>query len=203
MTPTNGTGGSGGGKSDAAGGDFDRMDPVDRLRETVAGERDDDPFRVTGVMMQYYVVCKRELWFASRHLEIDRENPSVVRGTRVDDTAYEEERENLSLGMVSLDLLQDGRVVEIKPSSSLVEPATMQLSYYLWYLEEFADVERDGVLVHPTERTREPVELDDERRQKVEDAIRGIHRVVTSDTPPEAAEKPFCSSCAYHDFCWC
>nr|WP_239638606.1 CRISPR-associated protein Cas4 [Halorubrum saccharovorum] len=154
-------------------------------------------------MIQYYVVCERELWFASRHLEIDRENPSVVRGTRVDDTAYEEERDNLSLGMVSLDLLQDGRVVEIKPSSSLVEPAKMQLSYYLWYLEEFVGVERDGVLVHPTERTRESVELDDERREKVEDTIRGIHRVVTNDTPPEAIEKPFCSSCAYHDFCWC
>ncbi|MDR5674762.1 CRISPR-associated protein Cas4, partial [Halalkaliarchaeum sp. AArc-GB] len=106
-------------------------------------------------------------------------------------------------GMVSLDLLQDGRVVEIKPSSSLVEPATMQLLYYLWYLEEFAGVERDGVLAHPNERTREPVELDADHRKKVEDAIRGIHRVVTSDTPPEATEKPFCSSCAYHDFCWC
>ncbi|WP_245625948.1 CRISPR-associated protein Cas4 [Haloparvum sedimenti] len=158
---------------------------------------------MTGVMMQYYVVCKRELWFASRHLEIDRENPAVVRGQRVDDTAYEEERENLSLGMVSLDLLQDGRVVEVKPSSSLEEPATMQLSYYLWYLEEFADAERDGVLVHPTERRRQPVTLDADRRAKVEDTIRGIHEVITSDTPPEATEKPFCSACAYHDFCWC
>ncbi|GAB6878618.1 CRISPR-associated protein Cas4 [Halorubrum gandharaense] len=178
-------------------------DPVDRLRKTAAGEREGDPFRVTGVMMQYYFVCERELWFASRHLEIDRENPSVVRGTHVDDSAYEEERESLSLGMVSLDLLQDGRVVEIKPSSSLEEPAMMQLSYYLWYLEEFADDERDGVLVHPTERRRQPVELDDARREKVEKAIRGIHGVVTRETPPEATEKPFCSSCAYHDFCWC
>ncbi|WP_418280793.1 CRISPR-associated protein Cas4 [Halorubrum sp. DTA98] len=181
----------------------DDVDPVDRLRQTVAGERDADPFRVTGVMMQYYVVCERELWFASRYLEIDRENPSVVQGTRVDETAYEGEREKLSLGMVSLDLLQDGRVVEIKPSSSLVEPARMQLSYYLWYLEEFAGVERDGVLVHPTERSRDPVALTADRREKVEDAIRGIYRVIASDSPPPATEKPFCSSCAYHDFCWC
>lgn len=178
-------------------------DPIERLRSTAAGEPTGDPFRVTGVMMQYYYVCKRELWFASRHLEIDRENSAVVRGTRVDESAYSEQRQNLSLGMISLDLLQDGRVVEVKPSSSLEEPARMQLSYYLWYLSEIVGVDRDGVLAHPTERRREEVELTSDRREKVESAIRGIHSVITAEEPPEAVEKPFCSSCAYHDFCWC
>ncbi|MGQ4555822.1 Dna2/Cas4 domain-containing protein [Halobellus sp. GM3] len=176
---------------------------MEQLKRTATGEPVDDPFRVTGVMMQYFHVCERELWFASRYLEIDRENTAVVRGTRVDETAYESERENLSLGMISLDLLQDGRVVEVKPSSTLEEPARMQLSYYLWYLAEIAGVERDGVLAHPTERKREPIELTTERREKVEDAIRGIYAVVTCEQPPPASEKPFCSSCAYHDFCWC
>ncbi len=178
-------------------------DPVDRLLATARGEPVDDPFRVTGVMMQYYFVCKRELWFASRNLEIDRENATVVRGTRVDETAYSDKRENLHLGMISLDLLDDGRVVEVKPSSALTEPAEMQLSYYLWYLDRVADIERDGVLAHPRERNREPVELTDERIEKVESAIRGIHGIVSQSSPPPAEHKPFCESCAYHDFCWC
>jgi len=183
--------------------DSDETDPVRRLLATARGEAIDDPFRVTGVRMQYYHVCKRELWFASRHLEIDRENPSVVRGTRVDDTAYEEERKNLHLGMISLDLLQDGRVIEVKPSSTLTEPARMQLSYYLWYLDRVLDVQKEGVLAHPRERKREPVTLTPTRREEVEDAIRGIHDIVTRESPPAAEEKPFCDSCAYHDLCWC
>ncbi|NNC25106.1 Dna2/Cas4 domain-containing protein, partial [Salinisphaera sp. USBA-960] len=69
---------------------------------TARGAPVDEPFRVTGVMMQYYHVCERELWFESRNLEIDRENAAVVRGTRVDETAYDEKRENLHLGMISL-----------------------------------------------------------------------------------------------------
>jgi CRISPR-associated exonuclease Cas4 len=178
-------------------------DPVGRLLATAKGDPVDDPFRVTGVMVQYYHVCERELWFASRHLEIDRENPNVVRGTHVDDTAYGDERRHLSLGMIAIDLLQDGRVVEVKPSSSLEEPARMQLSYYLWYLDEVAEVSRAGVLTHPTERRRETVELTDDRKRRVESTIRSIHDIVTRDTPPEAVEKPFCSECAYHDFCWC
>ena len=178
-------------------------DPVDRLLATARGEPVDEPFRVTGVMMQYYHVCKRELWFESRNLEIDRENATVVRGTRVDDTAYSDKRQNLRLGMISLDLLDDGRVVEVKPSSALTEPAEMQLSYYLWYLNRVADVRRDGVLAHPRERRREEIELTENRSERVEAAIRGINEVISQPSPPPAEEKPFCDSCAYHDFCWC
>jgi CRISPR-associated exonuclease Cas4 len=177
-------------------------DPVDRLLATARGEAITDPFRVTGVMMQYYHACKRELWFLTRHLEIDRENPAIVRGTRVDDTAYEG-RESKHLGMIAIDLLQDGRVVEVKPSSAVVEPARMQLAYYLWYLDRVADVQRDGVLAHPRERSRDPVELTDELASKVEASIRGIDDIVTRDSPPEAEQKPICDACAYHDFCWC
>jgi CRISPR-associated exonuclease Cas4 len=178
------------------------IDPVGKLLRSARNEVVDEEFRVTGVMMQYYHACERELWFASRNLEIDRENPAVVRGTRVDDTAYGG-RESKHLGMIAIDLLEDGRVVEVKPSSKLVEPARMQLAYYLWYLDRVVGVEREGVLAHPRERKREPVVLTDELAGRVEDAIRGIHRVVTGETPPPAEEKPFCGACAYHDFCWC
>ncbi|MFB6125682.1 MAG: CRISPR-associated protein Cas4 [Halolamina sp.] len=182
----------------------DPSDPVDRLLATARGDAVDDAFRVTGVMMQYYHVCERELWFASRNLEIDRTNANVVRGTEVDESAYSDRgRQNLRLGMVALDLLEDGRVIEVKPSSTLTEPARMQLSYYLWYLRRVAGVDREGVLAHPTERKRESVTLTPGRVEKVEASIRGIHRVVSKESPPPAEEKPFCESCAYHDLCWC
>jgi len=120
-------------------------DPVSRLVATAQGDAVDNPFRVTGVMMQYYYVCERELWFESRNVEIDRENASVARGTRVDESSYgERSQENLRLRMIALDLLEDGRVVEVKPSSTLTEPARMQLSYYLWYLDRVLGVEREG-----------------------------------------------------------
>jgi len=181
----------------------DPDDPVDAFLNGVRDESADPPFRVTGVMMQYYEVCERELWFESRNIEINRENPNVVRGTHVDDTAYDDKRRNLSIdGRIAPDMLDDGRIVEVKPSSSLVEPARLQLLYYLWYLDRVVGVEKEGVLAHPTERKREPVELTDEAVERVEDAIRGIYRIVQQESPPKATEKPYCDSCAYHDFCW-
>jgi len=178
-------------------------DPVEILLQNARDEASTESFHVTGVMMQYYEVCKRELWFESRDIEIDRDNPSIVRGTQVDDTAYDDKRRNLSIdGRIAPDLLDDGRVVEVKPSSSLVEPARMQLLYYLWYLDRVVGVEKEGVLAHPREKQRETVELTDERETKVEDAIRGIYDVISADSPPPAEEKPYCESCAYYDFCW-
>lgn len=182
---------------------FPASDPVVKLLRTVRDEATSEEFRVTGVMMQYYAVCHRELWFESRDIEIDRDRPEIARGTAVDDQSYPDDRRSLSVdGIIVIDVLQDGRVIEVKPSSALVEPARLQLSYYLWYLDRVVGVTREGVLAHPTERRRETVRLTTERRRTVEDAIRGIHAVVTTDTPPPAQEKQFCESCAYHDFCW-
>lgn len=179
------------------------LDPVDLLLATARDETTTETFRVTGVMMQYYYACKRELWFLSRDVEIDRESPSIVRGTNVDETSYREKRHNVSIdGTISIDVLDSGQIVEVKPSSALVEPARMQLSYYLWYLDRVTGVEKTGVLAHPTERERETIVLTDERAAKVEGAIRGIYEVVQRKTPPPAEEKPYCESCAYHDFCW-
>lgn len=178
-------------------------DPVDLLLQTARDEASPEEFRVTGVMMQYYVVCERELWFYSRDIEIDRNNTAIVRGTHVDETAYSEQRRNVSIdGTIAIDVMDDGRVMEVKPSSALVEPARLQLLYYLWYLDRVVGVERTGVLAHPTERRRETVTLDEEAEQRVEDAIRGVYEVVSADSPPPATEKPVCESCAYHDFCW-
>jgi CRISPR-associated exonuclease Cas4 len=179
------------------------LDPVELLLRTARDEAASEEFRVTGVMMQYYVVCKRELWFHSRHVEIDRGNAAVVRGTHVDETAYADKRRHVSIdGTIAIDVLDDGRVMEVKPSSALVEPARLQLLYYLWYLKNVVGVEKAGVLAHPTERKREDVVLGEEESARVEDAIRGVYDVVTSDSPLPATEKPVCDSCAYHDFCW-
>lgn len=179
------------------------IDAVDRLLASARDESAVDDVHVTGVMMQYYEVCERELWFDSRNVEIDRDNAAVARGTRVDDEAYSEKRRHVSIdGTIAVDVLDDGRVMEVKPSSALVEPAKLQLLYYLWYLKHVVGVDRDGVLAHPRERRREDVELTPENEARVEDAIRGVVDVVERDSPPAATEKPFCESCAYHDFCW-
>lgn len=141
--------------------------------------------RITGLMVQYYHVCKRELWFASRGIDIDRETTNIQRGSHVDDTSYRDSRSSFMIdNRIQLDVLDSGDIMEVKVSSTLEEPARMQLLFYLWYLREIHGVEKDGVLAYPTERKREAVRLDESTVEKVESTIEGILRTVAADETP-------------------
>lgn len=176
------------------------------VKEYVAAERDparEPETRITGLMVQYYHVCRRELWFMSRDIDIDRETTNIQRGTHVDETSYRDSRKSFQIdGRIQLDLLDSGAVMEVKVSSTLEKPARIQLLFYLWYLREIHGVEKDGVLAYPTERTREPVELNPETTAQVEETIEGILDTVAADTPPELEKKAYCDSCLYQDICW-
>ncbi|MFK8215580.1 CRISPR-associated protein Cas4 [Haloferax volcanii] len=180
---------------------------VTSLSDIVDAERDpwrDPPIRITGLMVQYFEVCKRELWFMSRGIDIDRGSVNIRQGTRVDETSYRDKRQSFQVnGRIAIDVLDDsGDIMEVKVSSKLEEPPKLQLLYYLWYLETVLDIEKDGVLAYPQERKRERVKLDDENRARIEAVLRGIIEVVEADAPPELEKKPVCDSCLYQDICW-
>jgi len=178
-------------------------DRIDRYiqEERDVGARPATP--VTGLMVQYYHVCERELWFMSRGIDIDRETTNIQRGTHVDETSYQDSRRSFMIGnRIQLDLLDSGAVMEIKVSSTLEKPARMQLLFYLWFLKYVYDIEKDGVLAYPTERKRESVQLDKRATAEIERTIIGILDLVAEETPPELSKKPYCDSCLYQDLCW-
>ena len=181
----------------------DRDDIIEEFIEREQSPYRDPLVRITGLMVQYYHVCKRELWFASRGIDIDRDAANIRRGTHIDEASYRDKRRSFQInGRIALDILDSGEVMEVKASSSLETPMRMQLLYYLWYLDRILDVQRDGVLAYPSERKREEVALTDENAAAVEETIHGIIGVVESDTPPELEKKPYCDSCLYQEICW-
>lgn len=158
---------------------------------------------ITGLMVQYYHVCRRELWFMSRGIDIDRSTANIVRGSHTDETSYRDKRQSFQInGRIQIDVLDDGDVMEVKVSSSLEEPPKIQLLYYLWYLDRILDIERTGVLAFPRERTRETVTLSQENVSAVEETIVGVIETVREDSPPPLEKKPYCESCLYQDLCW-
>lgn len=169
--------------------------------ERSPGEQPNTP--VTGLMVQYYHVCRRELWFMSRGVDIDRETVNIQRGSHIDETSYQHARHSYMIdNRIQLDVMESGDVMEVKASSTLEKPPRMQLLFYLWYLREVHDIERDGVLAYPAERKRETVQLDDRAAAEVERTILGILDVVSQDAPPELTKKPYCDACLYQDLCW-
>ncbi|WP_323677362.1 CRISPR-associated protein Cas4 [Halorubellus sp. PRR65] len=158
---------------------------------------------ITGLMVQYYTVCERELWFMSRGIDIDRDSVNIRRGTHVDETSYRDKRDSFQLnGSIQIDVLDSGDIMEVKVSSSLTDPARNQLLYYLWYLDEILDIQRDGVLAFPTERKRERIELTSENKDHIQTILTDIIDILDDATPPPLEKKPVCDACLYQDLCW-
>jgi CRISPR-associated exonuclease Cas4 len=189
--------------TDSTNTDKTGSDLIEEFIEREQSPHRDPLVRITGLMVQYYHVCQRELWFASRGLDIDRDAANIRRGTHIDETSYRDKRQSFQInGRIALDILDSGEVMEVKASSSLEAPMRMQLLYYLWYLDQILDIQRNGVLAYPIERKREDVTLTGENVAAVEETIRGIIEVVEADAPPALEKKPYCDSCLYQDICW-
>lgn len=172
------------------------------VRDERLPEREPE-IRITGLMVQYYHVCSRELWFMSRGIDIDREAENIQRGTHIDETSYRSKRKSYIIDdRIQLDVLDSGAIMEVKASSKLEKPARMQLLFYLWYLREIHGITKEGILAYPAERSRDRIKLDESSVKTIEATIRGILEVVSKDSPPELDQKPVCEACLYQEFCW-
>jgi len=173
---------------------------VEKLKESIRGQTPLD-FQVSGISIQYAVVCKRELWFYLHGVDINRDNPHIATGSAVDSQFYKDAQTEVIHGMIAPDILEDGRIVEVKPSSNKTDGPKMQLLYYIWFFKEIFGEEKEGVLAYPQERKREPVSLTKDNEEDVKNLIDTIWEIYSQKSPPPFEQKPVCSSCAYKDFC--
>lgn len=159
---------------------------------------------ITGVMIQYYYTCKRELWFYASRINMNYDDDNIEIGRQIQRESYDDNRKNVLIdGAIAVDVVEDENTVyEVKKSSTLEKPAEMQLKYYLWYLKREKDLQMTGMLVYPEERKRREVELTEEDARELEVVVAEIREIIARDTPPEREEKPFCKNCSFYDLCW-
>lgn len=159
----------------------------------------------TGTHLHYYYVCQRKLWLFSHALSMEHTSDTVSLGRLIHETTYVRQKQELTAPGMKIDFVKekDGNlaVMEVKKSSRNLLPAQMQLVYYLWRLEEMG-VNAKGELLIPKERKRIPVELTDEVKGKLEEAMVEIGEIIALETPPPPVWNRFCRPCAYAEFCW-
>ena len=62
---------------------------------------------ITGTLVWYYYICKREVWLMSRHLTPDQEDPFIEIGRLISESAYRDERKEIRVENMVLDLLKN------------------------------------------------------------------------------------------------
>lgn len=160
--------------------------------------------KITGVMIYYYFVCKRKLWFFSNDLDMEHTSELVGMGKLIDETSYDRERKHILIDeMINIDFLKDWKIIhEVKKSRKLDEAAKWQLKYYIWVLRnKGVDIEK-GVLDYPLLRKREEVYLTTEEEKELLDVLKHINNILDMKLPPSTINKSYCKKCAYYEFCY-
>ncbi|MGC9069057.1 MAG: CRISPR-associated protein Cas4 [Thermoprotei archaeon] len=158
---------------------------------------------VSGTLIWYYFICKREVWLMGREITPDEDFPSLEIGRVIHEIFYTHSKKEISIEGAKIDLIEkEGKeVCEIKTSSKYLEAAKFQLAYYLYRLKEFG-IHASGKIVIPKERKRINVFLDDQTEKKLMETFSEIKNILNSEKPPPPNRISYCKKCAYKDFCW-
>ena len=158
---------------------------------------------ITGVMVQYFVTCKRELWFYINQINMNYNNDDISIGKAIHAKSYSRENKEIRVDNIVFDFIRnsDGLTIfEMKKSSRLTIGAKYQLYFYLYNLRLIETSVR-GVLVYPKERKKEEILLDEKIIREMDEILKGIIEISNLTTPPIAEKKPFCKRCSFYELC--
>ena len=89
---------------------------------------------ITGVMVQYFVTCKRKLWFYINQINMNYNNDDISIGKAIHEKSYSRENKEFRVDNMVFDFVKnsDGLTIfEMKKSSRLTIGAKYQLYFYL------------------------------------------------------------------------
>ena len=156
-----------------------------------------------GIKINYLYVCKRKLWLFSKNITFENKSDKVYLGKLLHESSYpkEKHKEILIDNLITIDIMSNGSIREVKYSSKMKEADIMQVVYYLYYLKQ-KGIQKQGIINYPKEKRKEVLELTPEYEEKVKQALKEIEEITTKPFPPPAQKQRICKSCAYFEFCW-
>lgn len=166
---------------------------------------DRNGIKVTGTLINSYVVCPRQTWLIAHQMIGNQEDSNLEFGRFLQEKVYEREKKELTVGHLKLDVMKskDGELIigEVKKSSASREIAFMQLLFYLYELKEMG-IDATGELLFPEERRKEIVVLNEEGIIKIEQLKQEISILITQDLPPVPRKLKWCKNCSFREYCW-
>ena len=160
--------------------------------------------KITGVMVYYYIVCKRKLWYFTNDVNMEHNSELVGMGKHIDENSYSREKKNILIDeTINVDFLKDWKIIhEVKKSRKLDEAGKWQLKYYIWVLRNKGVEIEKGILDYPLLRKREEIFLDELEEKELMELLEDVRSVINMDLPPGKINKKYCKKCAYYELCY-
>jgi CRISPR-associated exonuclease Cas4 len=162
---------------------------------------------ITGIHINYYFVCKRELWLFANGIQMEHTSDLVYEGKLIHENSYPQrvgQYEELEIDGCKIDFydVKNKIVHEIKKSDKMEIAHQWQVKYYIYVLECNGIDGVTGVLEYPVLRQKSQVVLTDEDRAKIQEIKAEVEIITSSDSCPQKIERKFCKNCSYYEFCY-
>lgn len=159
---------------------------------------------ITGVMVYYYKVCPRKLWYFYHEIQMEQENENVLIGKILDEETYKKDDKHINIdNVINIDFIRSQGVLhEIKKSKKIEEAGILQVKYYLYYLSKRGVLDIKAKIDYPLLKKTVEVELTEEDIFEIESILQQIEEIVEKDVAPKLQKKSICKSCAYYELCF-
>ena len=159
---------------------------------------------ITGLMVYYYEVCKRKLWYFVNEIQLEENNSNVILGKLLEENTYTRDEKKINIdGVINIDFIRSKKILhEIKKSNSIEPASLLQVQYYLYYLEKKGLIGLKGILDYPLLKQTVEVNLTDKDRENLDNIIIGIKEILRKESPPTLEKISICKKCAYFDLCF-
>ena len=159
---------------------------------------------ITGVMIYYYEVCKRKLWYFYNEIQMEEGNENVAIGKVIDEETYKRDTKHINIdNVVNIDFIRSKKVLhEVKKSKKVEEASILQVKYYLYFLKKRGVDNIVGKIDYPLLKQSIDVKLTNEDIDNIEKILKDIKKIVSGDKPPLIEKKKICKACAYCDLCF-
>lgn len=59
---------------------------------------------ITGIMVYYYVVCQRKLWYFLHEIQLEADNSNVILGRLLEENTYTRDEKKIAIdGVINID----------------------------------------------------------------------------------------------------
>jgi len=159
---------------------------------------------ITGIMVYYYFVCKKKLWYFANEINMEQNSELVSIGKILDETSYAREKKGILIdNTINIDFIKKGAVLhEVKKTKAIEEAGIWQLKYYMYYLQKRGVQTIEAKIDFPLLRETKQISLEDEDIKIIENVIKNIKEIIAQEKPPKIINEKICKKCAYYDLCY-
>ena len=146
--------------------------------------------RITGVMVYYYFVCKRKLWYFVHEISMEAENENVMLGKLLDENSYQRGEKHINIdNVINIDFIKEHKELhEVKKSRAIEEAGIWQVKYYLYYLKLRGVSGLKAKIDYPLLKKNLLVELSQEVEMRMEQILSDINAMKDACLPPAFSE---------------